>query len=222
MRCPPNSITIGMTDTEHDQHQDQVDVVADERDLAEEVAGHQHAGRPHDTADDADAEVPAAVHPADAGDRRDERADDRHEPRQQDRARPVALEERVRAVHVLALEQLRVLLVEQLRADPASRRRNRRRCPARRTRSSPGTRSTAACARCPCAMNRPSGNSSESPGRKNPISRPHSAKMMIAMIGTTQRTHRGDQVIGVQPLGPQRDRRGNGGVQHGTTVQVAT
>ena len=136
----------------------------------------RHAADPEDGADDVvGGELPVA-HLADAGDDRRERPQDRHELRQDDRLAAVPLVVLVRHPQVLAAEQQRVgPAVERLAGAIADlvaggvaddRRRNQRQ------------RSASAKSRSPRAANRPAVMSSESPGRKNPMSSPVSAKMI--------------------------------------------
>jgi len=80
-------------------------VVADKGDLTQEVAHERYTRSPPQGADEAVREESPAVHPADACDSCDEGAHHRHEAGQDDRFAAMLLEEGMRLVEVLALEQ---------------------------------------------------------------------------------------------------------------------
>jgi ABC-type antimicrobial peptide transport system, permease component len=98
---------------EHDQDQDQLDVLVHELDLAEPGTEQRDARAPHHAADDVEGEEGAVLHAADAGDDRRERAHDGHEAGQHQGLRPVLLEELVGLDHVLLLEQAGVRAGEE-------------------------------------------------------------------------------------------------------------
>src|SRR5690606_15170529 len=98
---------------EHDEQEDQVDVVADELDLAEQVAEHRDARAPQDRTDRVVGDEDAVAHRRGARDDRGEGAHERHEAGKDDGDRPVLFEEGVRFVDVLLLEQARLVVLEQ-------------------------------------------------------------------------------------------------------------
>ena len=107
----------GQDRDDDDRQHDQREVLLDERVPAEEVAGERARPHPQAPARNIERQEPAIGHPPQPGDERRERADDRHEPRHDDRLRPVALEERVRALDVLLLHEPRLLRLEDPRAE---------------------------------------------------------------------------------------------------------
>ena len=140
--------------------------------------------------------VAPVVHVADAGGDRGEGADDRHEPGEHDRDRAQALEELVRAHHVLAAEQAALLALEDARTRPCGRSDSP---------TSPPRKAATAMLRqtiqigiwmpvgssiiVPVKVSTPVMISSVSPGRMNPTSSPVSAKTMRQ---TTEQSPRAD------------------------------
>ena len=88
-----------------------------------QCAEQRDAGTPQDAADDVEDEERAVLHAADAGDDRRERPHDRHEAGQHEGLGAVLLEELVRLLDVLLLEQAGVGAPEERRARPSRPKR---------------------------------------------------------------------------------------------------
>ena len=155
----------------------------------------------------------AVPHLADAGDDRGERAHDRHEPGEHDRLRAVLLEERVGLGDVLLLEQARVRPAEQrgptLPAEPvadlvAEHRGDEQADEHDRQRGQVLGELVEGRARSSAAdeVRKPAKNSSESPGRKKPISSPDSAKMIAVTTQMAPRPAFSNQNSGLRKLEP--------------------
>jgi MFS family permease len=99
----------GQDRDDHDADQDDVevrlDVMADERDVAQGVAEDRHAAGPDEAPDRAEGQVHPAVHAPHARGHRDEGPHDRHEAREDHGGGSVPIEERVRALDVVLAEQ---------------------------------------------------------------------------------------------------------------------
>ncbi len=108
----------GQQRDQHDGDDGVLDVLAEELDLAEEVAERGDPDRPQQSTDDVVGDERPIAHVGDAGDDRCERAHDRDEAGEDDRLRAVALEEHVGLGDVLGFEQSRVRAIEQRRSDP--------------------------------------------------------------------------------------------------------
>ena len=113
---------------------------------------------------------------ADARDDRRERPHDGHEAGQDEGLRAVLLEELVGLVDVLLLEELGVRPVEERRADLLAEHVARLVADDRGDHDQGADQPQREVQHCPSAISRPAVNSSESPGRKKPMSRPDSAK----------------------------------------------
>jgi hypothetical protein len=101
-----NSLDGDGHDRDGDDRQDHDrEVLADDRDVAEEEAGQHEQPDPENRSHHIVGEESAVAHRPDPGHERREGADDRNEPRQDDRLAAVLLVERVRAVEVLLLEK---------------------------------------------------------------------------------------------------------------------
>src|ERR671911_1926123 len=103
----------------HHRQDGELEVLLDHVDLAQEVAEQRDADRPQEAADHVERDERAVVHARDTGDDRGERAHDRDEPGQDDRLGAVLVEEGVRLLDVLLLEEARVGAAEDRRARPA-------------------------------------------------------------------------------------------------------
>ena len=118
------SHAMGRMERKDDRQDHQGEVVLDERQVAEQVAGDGAEDHPGHAADDVVAHELAVAHGAQAGDERGEGADDRHESGEDDRLAAVLLVELVRVGQVLRLDQPEPLVGEESRPqevpDPSS------------------------------------------------------------------------------------------------------
>ena len=188
----------------HDQDQHRVDVVLDEGNVAQEVAGDGHPACPEHTTDCGVGDEMPKIHLADAGHQRDECADDRHEARQDERTVAVALEEDVGLVDVGLLEDLPASPERGLNSGGPILRPIAYPLTLPSTAAMVSTMQTNArlCGITPVAVSSPTVNSSESPGKI--AKRPHSAKTMNA---TPQRAY-----------GPKDLISSSGSIQDGSSI----
>jgi hypothetical protein len=102
---------------DHDGYDDQLEMVADERDLIEEKAGHGEEDDPEDAAGDAEADEAGEGHLADAGDEGGEGANDGDEPRHDDGFAAVLFVEPLRFQQIFSVQEPRGRAAEDRRAD---------------------------------------------------------------------------------------------------------
>ena len=100
----------------HDQDENDFNILLDERNIAEEVPGNRDTARPDKRTHAAEDQETAQVHAANAGNRSDEGADDWHKPRHHDRPGTVFVKERMGFINVDLLEQLAIGSAEERRA----------------------------------------------------------------------------------------------------------
>ena len=128
------SAVVGTRETSTMAEDDHREVVLDEGDVGEEVAGEGEEGHPADAADHVVGEEAGVAHPAHAGHERGEGAHDGKEAGDDDGRRAVPLEEGVGALEVLLLQEAGPLLAEELRPQVAALRCSSGRRRARRPR----------------------------------------------------------------------------------------
>ena len=90
---------------EHDADRDEREVLLDDRHVAEEHSRAHAQAHPPDRADEVVEDEASTAHLRRAGDKRHERAHDRHEAAEDDGLAAVVLEELVRPLQMLAIEQ---------------------------------------------------------------------------------------------------------------------
>ncbi len=205
----PQSRPDRVDDARHERHEDdrdhqQLEVLLHERDVPEEVARGEEQRHPSEGAEDVEQREPRPVHPAHARHEGRERADEREEPRERDRLAAVPLEELVRLLDVLRLDEPAPLLrsdhsASELVADPvvhpvAENRRDEQHDP----QDAPVER-----VRRRVRRRAPAVKMSESPGRNGVTTRPVSQKMTTNSISVDPRT------VGLSPVARVR-RRGSG------------
>ena len=102
---------------QHDRHHHQLEVISDERNVAEVIAAQQKHADPHGSADAVELPEADVAHAGDPGDKRGERADDGDEPGDHDRLSAVPLVKLVCSRQVFLVEQPRVFVMKDFRAE---------------------------------------------------------------------------------------------------------